>query len=45
MIRQLEPKNLIVYGEIEPVDFDKYVDQVHRYDSYWAKRRGEISGR
>ena len=45
MIRQLEPKNLIVYGEIEPLDFDKYVDQVHRYDSYWAKRRGEISGR
>lgn len=45
MIRVLEPKKLIVYGEIEPLDFSKYVDQVHTYESYWAKRRGEINGR
>jgi hypothetical protein len=42
MIKQIEPSRLIVYGEIEPVKFEDYVSQVHRYASYWKQRRLEL---
>ena len=45
MIRRIEPSDLIVYGETEPLDFSKYVDSVHKFESYWAKRRRELNER
>lgn len=45
MIRRIEPSDLIVYGETEPLDFHKYVDNVHKFESYWAKRRKHINER
>lgn len=42
MIRQIEPKELIVYGESMPIEFEKYVDNVHKYESFWAKRREKL---
>lgn len=45
MLRRIEPSDLIVYGETEPLDFKKYVDNVHKFESYWSKRRRELNGR
>lgn len=46
MCEVLEPSHLIVYGETEPVDFHKdFGDNVHKFESYWAKRRRELNGR
>lgn len=42
MIHQLEPEHLIVYGESMPIDFSEYVDNVHKYESFWAKRRENL---
>lgn len=42
MIKRLEPKTLIVYGEHMPVNFEDYVENVYYYDSYWKKRRKEL---
>lgn len=42
MIRRIEPKDLVVYGESMPIDFEKYVDNVHKYESFWAKRRENL---
>ena len=45
MCEVLEPSNLIVYGETEPLDFHKYFgDNVHKFESYWKKRRKELEG-
>lgn len=41
MIRQLEPKLVLVYGETKPVDFEKYCD-VKYYPSYWKVRRRQM---
>lgn len=44
MIEVLTPSDLIVYGETEPVDFHKYFgDNVHKFESYWCKRRKELN--
>lgn len=42
MIKRLEPKTLIVYGEHMPIKFEDYVENVYYYDSYWKKRRKEL---
>lgn len=42
MIKRLEPKTLLVYGEHMPLEFEKYVENVYYYDSYWKKRRKEL---
>lgn len=39
MCEILEPKSLIVYGETEPLDFESYIKDVHKFETYWAKRR------
>jgi hypothetical protein len=44
MMKRLEPKSLIVYGENDPVPFEEYTE-VHRYETYWKKKRGVLSGR
>lgn len=44
MCEVLEPSALIVYGESEPLDFSKYVDNVVKFESYWAKRRQALKG-
>lgn len=46
MIEVLEPSDLIIYGETEPVNFSEYFgDNVYKFESYWAKRRKELNGR
>ena len=45
MIEVLEPSSLIIYGETNPVDFESYCTDVHRFKSYWAERRDKINGR
>lgn len=44
MCEVLEPSHLIVYGESEPLDFSKYVNNVSKFESYWAKRRQALKG-
>jgi hypothetical protein len=41
MCKQIEPSKLIVYGEIEPLRFEDYfaIKDVHRYETYWKKKR------
>lgn len=41
LIRRVEPVELFVYGEYMPVDFSKYCDHVHYYDSYWKQVRNK----
>lgn len=41
MIRQLEPKTLLVYGEGMPIDFNEYVEEVHMYNTFWGKKRNK----
>lgn len=41
MIRQLEPKLVLVYGETKPVEFEKYCD-VKYYPSFWKVRRRQM---
>ena len=44
MIRLLNPKTLLVYGEYKPLVFDEYVDSVVYYQSDWAKKRERMAG-
>lgn len=44
MCEVLEPSKLIVYGETEPLDFESYVSEVYKFESYWKKRRSELNG-
>lgn len=41
MLRQLEPKNLVLYGDKEVLDFSKHFDNVYKYDTFWGKKRKE----
>ena len=41
MIRQLEPKLVLVYGETKPVEFEEYCD-VKYYPSFWKVRRRQM---
>lgn len=41
MIRQLEPKLVLVYGETKPVEFEEYCD-VKYYPSFWRVRRRQM---
>lgn len=43
MLRQIEPKDLVLYGENEILDFDKYFENVFRYESFMKKRRRKIN--
>lgn len=47
MCIRLEPKDLVIYGEYIPEIIHKYFDDdhIHIFQSYWAKRRGELNGR
>lgn len=42
MLRVIEPCKLFVYGEYMPVEFEKYFDEVHYYESFWAKQRKKM---
>ena len=44
MIRQLEPKLVLVYGETKPVEFEKYCD-VKYYPSFWQVRRRQMKAK
>lgn len=45
LIKRIEPKELYVYGEYMPLDFSKYCDTVHYYDSYWKEVRDRRSAK
>lgn len=47
MLEELNPSDIIIYGENEPVDFKKYLaeEHLHKYESYWKKRRSDVNGR
>lgn len=42
MIQRIEPAKLVVYGDIIPIDFKKYVDEVCIFDSYWSAKKKEV---
>lgn len=44
MLEEIEPSALIVYGETQPVQFDKYCSIVYNYPSYWKAKRRELKG-
>lgn len=39
MTKQIEPTNIIVYGEYMPVKFEDYVEGVYKYDTHWGRKR------
>lgn len=41
MLKQLEPKTIIVYGEYMPLDFSSIEATVYTYNTYWGKKRKE----
>lgn len=43
MMRVIEPSKLFVYGEVMPVDFDKYFDDVVYFESFWKQQRDKIA--
>ena len=42
MLRRIEPSKLYVYGEVMPVKFDSYFDEVVYFESFWKKQRDKI---
>ncbi len=42
MIEELQPDSIIIYGENKPVEFDKFVENVYYYPSYWGEKRAEL---
>ena len=43
MLRRVDPRVLLVYGEYKPLAFDGYVDKVVYYPSEWAKKREKMA--
>lgn len=42
MIDRVQPQKLYIYGEVIPLRFEKYVDEVVYFESFWKKQRDKI---
>lgn len=47
MMKRIEPRKLLVYGETKPIQFEDYLskDDIHYYESFWKARRRVLNGR